>query len=372
MIQGVYIHIPFCVQKCLYCDFASWSGRGELEEAYVDKLCAEIKERAQENPVAANATIYFGGGTPSLLRLESLKRIIDTLKTYNIWQSPIEVTLELNPGTADLSKMLTYREFGIDRLSIGVQSLCNEELKIIGRIHTAEEALQTIRDAQKVGFKRISADLIRALPGQSLVTYKQSLQRLASTGIEHLSVYDLLVEEDTPLSKLLKSGKLILPEEDEADAMYEVTQPILQQFGLEHYEISNFAMSGQESKHNLVYWHYQPYLALGSSACSFDGKMRRTNAPTIEEYLADKAPLFEKITEQMLLAEYLFMGLRTKRGIDLKKTREIFGVDVWKKYGNELEVFRQGEMLVYAQQEDHIYLTEYGFKFSNQIFEVFL
>ena len=243
-IQAIYVHAPFCVQKCLYCDFASYACRDiSMMERYVDAVCKEIATGgAVRLPVNPNATIYFGGGTPSTLPIECIAKIVGALKEYKYWQASAEATIEVNPGTADLERFKALRILGFDRISFGVQSLNDSELKTIGRIHSAREALQAIAWAKEAGFTRISADLIYALPGQTLESLRQTLEELVATGIEHISVYGLILEEGTPLEKLVREGKLTLPDEDTAADMYELVQDFLREQGFERYEISNYVL----------------------------------------------------------------------------------------------------------------------------------
>jgi oxygen-independent coproporphyrinogen-3 oxidase len=228
-------------------------------------------------PINPNATIYFGGGTPSTLPIECVSEIVGALKNHKYWQEPAEATIEVNPGTADLEKLKALRYLGFDRISFGVQSLNDVELKTIGRIHSAQEALQAIAWAKEAGFNRISADLIYGLPGQTLTSLRKTLEELTATGIEHVSVYGLIVEEGTPLAKLVDEGKLVLPEEDIAADMYEFVQSFLKEQGFERYEISNYAKKGQYSKHNLVYWKYEPYAAFGAAAEDREGRAGEGN-----------------------------------------------------------------------------------------------
>lgn len=243
--QALYLHIPFCVQKCLYCDFASYAGFGEqAKRDYTDAVCREIALRASEaDKMAANASIYFGGGTPSVLPTECIVKIVNALKRYGFWQQPCEATIEVNPGTADLAKLQTLRQLGFDRISFGVQSLQDNELRAIGRIHNAQQALEALALARKAGFARVSADLIYGLPSQTLTSLQDTLERLTDTGIEHISVYGLIVEEGTPLASLVDKGRgrITLPDEDTAADMYELVQSFLRERGFERYEISNYA-----------------------------------------------------------------------------------------------------------------------------------
>lgn len=370
--QGIYIHIPFCMQKCLYCDFASFANKSGLMHQYALAMVEEIRRRAGEMPISERATVFFGGGTPSLLPIDDLKMIINALEEMELWREPAEVTMEMNPGTVDFSKLCQYREMGIDRVSFGVQSLNDEELKTIGRLHTAREALHAIEQASKAGFKRISADLIYGLPLQTLATFKDTLATIVASAISHLSVYGLTVEEGTPLAAMLAKGSLMLPSEEEAERMYDHTISYLEEHGLHRYEISNFARTGQESLHNLVYWHYLPYYGFGSSACSYNGKQRMTNVADIESYIRGAAPTIEQLSARTSLAEFMFLGLRKTEGINLSVAKERFGVDIMAMFGQEIEKYINKEMLSFDQAENTLKLTKLGMKFGNEIFELFL
>lgn len=371
-IQGIYIHIPFCMQKCLYCDFASFAGKSKLMHQYALTLADEIRRRAGEMPISKRATVFFGGGTPSLLPIDDLKMIINVLKETELWREPAEVTMEMNPGTVDFAKLCQYREMGIDRVSFGVQSLNDNELKTIGRLHTASEALKVIEQASKAGFERISADLIYGLPSQTLATFKDTLATIVDSAISHLSVYGLTVEEETQLAAMLAKGSLVLPSEEEAEMMYDHNIRYLEEHGLYRYEISNFARAGQESLHNLVYWHYLPYYGFGSSACSYNGKQRMTNVADIESYIRGAVPNIEQLPARTSLAEFMFLGLRTTEGINLSIAKERFGVDVMAMFGQEIEKYINKEMLSFDPAANNLKLTKLGMKFGNEIFELFL
>lgn len=384
--QAIYVHIPFCKQKCLYCDFASYACFGEREmRTYTDVLCHEIEVRAEEaSNVAFGATIYFGGGTPSVLPTDCLERIVSMLKSCGFWQKPAEATIEVNPGTADVNKLKRLREAGFDRISFGVQSLQDAELKTIGRIHSAQEALEAIDMARTAGFRRISCDLIYGLPGQSLASLADTLQRLLATGIEHISVYGLIVEEGTPLERLVSAGKLTLPDEDIAADMYELVQRLLAEAGFERYEISNYAKNGQYSRHNTVYWQYHPYIAFGAAACGMEKALRRTAASTVPEYIAAAQALTsgnwrtselytsESLTLQQQLEEFMFMGLRRAAGADLAEARTRFGVDVWQRYQKELAPYIAQGLVGYEVAAERLYLTPAGMELGNQIFAIFI
>ena len=384
--QAIYVHIPFCKQKCLYCDFASYACFGEREmRTYTDALCHEIEVRAEEaSNVAFGATIYFGGGTPSVLPTDCLERIVSMLKSCGFWQKPAEATIEVNPGTADVNKLKRLREAGFDRISFGVQSLQDKELRAIGRIHNAEEALIAIDMARTAGFRRISCDLIYGLPGQSLASLKDTICRLTKTGIEHMSVYGLIVEEGTPLERLVNSGQMVLPDEDIAADMYELVQRLLAEAGFERYEISNYAKNGQYSRHNTVYWQYHPYIAFGAAACGMEKALRRTAASTVPEYIAAAQALTsgnwrtselytsESLTLQQQLEEFMFMGLRRAAGADLAEARTRFGVDVWQRYQKELAPYIAQGLVGYEAAAERLYLTPAGMELGNQIFAIFV
>ena len=391
--QAVYVHIPFCRQKCLYCDFASYAGCSEQQMTdYAEAVCAEIAGRAAEGKnVAEKATIYFGGGTPSTLPTNSLAKIVHSLKAAGFWRNPAEATIEVNPGTADLEKLCFYRNLGFDRISFGVQSLNDTELKTIGRIHSAADALEALELARRAGFKRISADLIYGLPGQTLASLKGTLEQLLETGLEHMSVYGLIVEEGTPLEHLVESGKLVLPDEDTSADMYELVQAMLKKSGFQRYEISNYAKNKQCSRHNLVYWQYHPYAAFGAAAAGFDGMVRRSATEEVLPYIKEVDALYgsertekerqaaytrlymeEELTNEELFGEYMFMGLRRAQGADLKEAQERFGVNVWGRYEKQLQPLIEHQLLVYDKENAYLRLTESGMAVGNQIFEIFL
>ena len=384
--HAVYVHIPFCKQKCLYCDFASYACFGEEEmRAYTEALCHEIEVRVEEaSKVAAGATVYFGGGTPSVLPIDCLEQIVATLKACGFWQESAEATIEVNPGTADLTKLQRLRAAGFDRISFGVQSLQDAELRGIGRIHSAQEALAAIDMARAADFGRISCDLIYGLPGQTLASLENTVSRLIQTGIEHMSVYGLIVEEGTPLERLVSSGKILLPEEDTAADMYELVQSLLAKAGFERYEISNYAKNGQYSRHNTVYWQYHPYVAFGAAACGMEDNCRRTAIGTVPEYIAAAKALtpatwrtselydIEELIPAQQLEEFMFMGLRRSVGANLAEARARFGVDVWQRYQTQLAPFLERDYVRYDAVTERLYLTAKGMGIGNQIFTIFI
>lgn len=378
-VQGIYVHIPFCVQKCLYCDFTSFACYDEaFKQSYAEAVCREIAECSKKLPaIAPQATIYFGGGTPSVLPVDLLAQITEALKKYGFWQNPAEATIEVNPGTANLVKLKKLRELGFDRISFGVQSLQDNELRAIGRIHTAVEALEAIRMAQEAGFDRINADLIYGLPGQTMESLHSTLQQLAATGIEHMSVYGLIVEEGTPLAALVDKGQIVLPDEDTCADMYEFVQSFLAQQGFKRYEISNYAKQNGQSRHNLVYWQYLPYAAFGAAACGFDGKVRKSVLSDVSKYVADAlqgtfAYEEEQLSPAEQLSEFMFMNLRKTDGADLRAARERFGVDIYAKYEEQLKDFAARGLVEYDNCTEILKLTASGMELGNQVFEIFV
>lgn len=378
-VQGIYVHIPFCVQKCLYCDFTSFACYDdEFKNRYAHTVVKEIEQKSSKSIcVNEKATIYFGGGTPSVMPLDDISIIVQSLKQHGFWRNPAEAVIEVNPGTADLRKLIGLRELGFDRISFGIQSLNNNELKQIGRIHTSEEALNAVEMARQAGFKRINADIMYGLPGQNMASLKNTLQQITATGIEHISVYGLILEEETPLAKMVEQDKMILPDEDLCADMYEFVQSFLRAEGFTRYEISNYAKNEQYSKHNLVYWHYYPYLAFGAAACGFNGKKRFTGTMDVKKYVEQGlqgsfAYVEEELSVSDMLGEFMFMNLRKQSGANLYEAQERFGVDVYSEYKKEIDNFIAQGLLNYDRQTKVLSLTENGMEVGNQIFEIFV
>lgn len=369
--QALYVHIPFCVHKCAYCDFASYQIYNDhIMTDYARRLVEEISAWTPALPVSPTATVYFGGGTPSVLPLEDLAAIVTALKERGFWQHPAEATLEANPGTVDRERLRFYRQLGFDRLSLGIQSFQPGELAAMGRIHTAEQAEEAIALAREAGFRRISGDLIYGYPGQTVETVRDSLERLLDTGVDHVSVYGLTVEEGTLLAKQVREGKALLPSEDASGTMYDFLMEALPQAGYHRYEISNFARPGQESRHNQVYWHYDPYMAFGAAACRFDGKIRETNPRNLQAYLQGAPPEREILTCEDRRAELVFMNLRTVKGLSLEEFTQRTAEDFFHIYEEGFTHCRKQGWI--TREGDRIRLTEQGMRYGNLAFEEFL
>lgn len=371
----LYIHIPFCVKKCAYCDFLSRSASDQQIEEYVQALIEEIryyKEVAKKYEVS---TVFLGGGTPSLLTEEQMKVLMEVLgQTFFIRQNA-EITMEANPGTVTVEKLRAYQKAGINRISFGLQSVDNEELKMLGRIHTYEEFLESYDAARKAGFPNINVDLISAIPKQTVRSWEQTLQTIISLQPEHISAYSLIVEEGTPFAKLYGEGcelEHLLPSEEEERRMYERTEELLQEAGYHRYEISNYAKEGYECQHNLGYWERKEYLGLGLGASSLIEETRFHNTETMEEYLRDaKNPILlrkeqEKLEQQEQMEEFVFLGLRKMRGIQEERFTETFGKEIWDCYGKNLErVIKEGLL---EREEGALRLTRKGIDVSNYVF----
>ncbi len=338
---GIYIHVPFCRSKCYYCDFCSRTRADEETKAlYVKALCREIEDVAkrigEERPI--DDTVYFGGGTPTLLSPEQFGAILDTVcREFGI-ESGAEITAETNPKTADHEKLKNMHSVGINRLSIGMQSVHDNELRALGRIHTHTDFEKTFFEAREAGFDNISADLMYGIPEQSINSFESSIETLARLDPEHISSYSLTVEEGTPFHK--RRDTLILPDEDTVSEMYLMMGEILSAHGYEKYEISNFAHKGYESRHNLKYWQREEYLGFGPAAHSFYGGIRFAHSRDIEGYLRGENIIesSDTVAGGEAMDEYVMLGMRLSRGIDIVEFKRLFGVDFNERYGS---VFRR-------------------------------
>lgn len=374
MIQAIYIHIPFCLKKCFYCDFPSFTYKEEeLIEQYVQSLICEIN--STKINLEEGATLYFGGGTPSLLSLTQLESIFSALLN-NGW-SFSEVSLEANPGTVSKDKLRGFKEIGINRLSFGVQSFNNKLLRNIGRIHNREEAIQAILWAQEAGFKNINIDLMNSLPKQSIYDVYEDLLLAIELEPTHVSAYALKIEENTIFYKLAAGDDNFQPNDLIQERMYDLIPRVLENNGFKRYEISNFAKPNYECRHNKVYWHYQNYFAFGLGACSFYGRKRETNTFVLEEYLTLKKSLHntirevENITAADYQSEYIFMNLRLVEGLNCITYANKFSEDLLVKYSEIIERHLKAGLLFFPEK-NILALTERGFKYSNIVFRDFI
>lgn len=374
----LYLHFPFCVKKCRYCDFLSGPYPREIQREYLKALLKEIRRRCGELSGRPVSSVFLGGGTPSLLEPEEVDAVLRECRKILPMREDAEITMECNPGTADSRKLHGYREAGVNRLSIGLQSPREEELRLLGRIHTWEQFLETYRLARKAGFGNVNIDLMSALPGQNLKKWQENLSRVLSLDPlpEHLSVYSLILEDGTELFEMERKGMLCgdlaLPSEDEDREMYHATAGILKKYGYEQYEISNYARPGYACRHNCGYWTRREYLGLGVGAASLLGEKRFCNERDIRKYIKDPfAGRQEEVLERKdVVEEFMFLGLRMLEGVGRKEFRERFGKSMDEVYG---EVIRKncGDGLL-RDDGERIRLTERGLDLANYVMARFL
>ena len=384
---GIYVHIPFCKRKCRYCDFKSYEDKEELIENYIKYLKYELAQVGDGNSMDSKEgydklaivnTIYIGGGTPSFIDSKYIVEIINTIKEHYTLNTDVEITIEVNPGTVTKEKLQDYIKCGINRLSIGLQSTKESLLKQLGRIHSLAEFEQTYQMARKVGFKNINIDLMIGLPNQTLEDVIDSINKVLKYNAEHVSVYSLIVEENTPLYDDIQSKKLILPEEDLERSMYYKVKEMLEENGYIHYEISNFAKPNFESKHNLACWSQEEYIGIGVSAHSYTNNVRYSNIDSIEEYIKnfetnneiDNFIFHEKQNKESQMQEYMLLGLRKLKGVQIQNFKNKFGENPIYLYHKELEKLAKQDLI--EVDGDNIRLTKKGLDFANLVWEEFV
>ena len=379
---AIYIHIPFCVRKCLYCDFLSAPASDETKEQYVQALCREIREERKSYVNYKIETIFLGGGTPSLLSGEQLDRILGTVFDAYQVADDCEISMEVNPGTVTKEKLKAYKRAGVNRLSIGMQSAVEEELQSLGRIHSSEDAFDTYDLAVKTGFNNINIDLMSAIPGQTKESWKESLKRILDLepAPAHVSAYSLIIEEGTPFFENTPT----LPDEDTEREMYKITNDILSEAGYLRYEISNYAKPGFACRHNCTYWERGSYAGFGIGAASLVEQVRFSNTRNLKDYLGKylkNATVAIKENRQELsveeqMEEFMFLGLRMMRGVSAGKFSDLFGKTIEQVYPGIVEKYcRQGLLQKIPEQgsgEVRIALTERGIDVSNVIMADFL
>lgn len=377
MSAGIYIHIPFCKSRCSYCDFATDIYRSnDAVERYISSLCSEITnyELSIKKPFD---TIYFGGGTPSLLSADQLESILDSIyKKFSI-DEKIEFTLEMNPATVSIEKLRDFKSLGVSRASFGVQTFDDRALKILARGHDSMDARKTFELLRRAGFENVSFDLIGGLPNQTLTDWEKNLDEALKLDPEHLSLYLLEIHEGTPLAEQIRSERQPMPDEDLAGEMYEMMCEKVSEKNFEQYEISNFAKKNFESKHNNKYWLLEPIYGFGVSAHSFDGeKTRRSNERDTLRYVeaieAGASPVAEEnvLTEEEISAEAAFLGLRLAKGLDLRRHEKNFGINLEEKFSEEFRDFEKAGLIEISGGS--LRLTRRGFVYSNEIFALFV
>ena len=381
---GIYIHIPFCVRRCPYCGFYSNACGGEDHseeiETYFDILKRELGFRKRNmGSYYYVDSIYFGGGTPSLVEPSLIYDMIEDVAAQFKVSDDCEVSMEANPGTVDKSRLEAYRDAGVNRLSLGVQSLNDGVLKTLGRIHDAKAARRAFDDARAAGFDNISVDLMFGVPGQTEDIWEETVREAASMLPEHVSFYSLQIEEGTKFYNDYKMGDMVPVTDEEDRQMYHAAIRILREYGCEQYEISNAALPGRECRHNLKYWTFCDYLGIGASASSFTDGVRRTNPGERYREYADAGFPEDKLVENHVnsdfdnASDYMITGLRLAEGIDTVDFRNRFGKSVWDMFPEaKIELsgfFNSGDL---AEREDHLYITEKGFDISNRIMTCFV
>ncbi len=374
---GIYIHIPFCKQKCFYCDFCSFANKNEMQGKYVETVINEIKNITHKEKYTVT-TIYLGGGTPSILNPDYIKSILQEIKSSFEILDDAEITIEINPGTVNEEKLKKYKEYGINRLSIGLQSANDKILKKIGRIHDYKQFEETFFYARKCGFKNINVDLMIGLPTQAVEDVKQTLEKIIQKNPEHISVYSLIIEEGTIIEKLINENKLQLPDEETERIMYWTVVNELKENGYNQYEISNFSKKTYESKHNTNCWKQKQYIGLGTSAHSYLNKKRYSNTNNIEEYIKNiqenniskNITIHEEQTEESTMNEYMLLGLRMIQGININEFKQKFKIDPTIKYKEILEKLQKENLIQITKTS--IKLTKQGIDFGNIVWEEFI
>ena len=372
----LYVHIPFCIRKCAYCDFVSGPGTKAMQKEYEEALLAEI-DAAEETAEREVISVFFGGGTPSAVDAGMLARVMEKLRSKYVFSEDAEITLEANPGTLDVEKLKCYRKSGFNRISIGCQSVHDEELRRLGRIHTFAEFQESFALARDAGFTNINVDLMSGLPGQSEKKWEESLRTIAELSPEHISAYSLIVEPGTPFAE----QELELPDEETEREMYARTAEILAEYGFLQYEISNYAKKGRACRHNIGYWNRTDYLGIGLGASSLIDPMRWKMTSDLSDYLecgknqGDFANLREevqtlRVSERM--EEFMFLGLRLTKGIELQTFEHQFGKSFWDVYQDAANKLFSEQLLCLDESKKNLRLTDYGVDVSNYALAEFL
>lgn len=375
----LYIHIPFCVKKCSYCDFLSAPATEQTKEAYMAALFAEIGGRAKDYKDRIVTSVFIGGGTPSLLSADTIRQLMEHIRKGFSLASDAEITMEVNPGTVTAEKLTAFYAAGINRLSIGMQSAQEQELKILGRIHDFDGFCQVYLEAVEAGFTNINVDVMSGLPGQTLVSYKDTLEKVLRLEPmpQHISAYSLIVEEGTTFAAMADRGELPLPEEDTERAMYEETIEVLAGYGFHRYEISNYALDGYECRHNVGYWIRRDYLGFGIGAASLIGNVRFQNGRDLNAYLAHPLACREEqqsLTTQEQMEETMFLGLRLIRGVSYPEFARCYGQTLEEVYGEVISRNVADGLLTVREDETgrRLMLTGRGLDVSNYVMAQFL
>lgn len=369
---SLYIHIPFCKQKCFYCDFPSFAGKEELREDYINALVKDLKNKCKDYLIK---TIFIGGGTPSYLEVNEIEKLLSAVNELNL-KDDLEFSMECNPGTLKKEKLEVMKKGGINRISFGLQSCDNKLLKQIGRIHTFEEFLENYYLAREEGFDNINVDLMYGLPNQSVENLKDTLEKICKIKPEHISAYSLIIEEDTAFYTLYERDKLLLPSEDDEREMDVLTKKILIENGYNQYEISNYSLKGKECEHNKVYWTLGEYIGIGTACSSYTDGYRLENINNIKEYIK-KINLGEEVVIEKHknsikddMEEFVFMGLRMRVGIDIDRFKNEFNKPIESIYGIVIDKnIKRGLLEI---MDNRMFLTEKGMELSNDVMSDFI
>ncbi len=363
---GIYIHVPFCLQKCLYCDFCSFAGRGsEMISEYVSALCREIEFMSQRCRGYSVDTIYFGGGTPTLMSARDFERVFGALVSSFLIESGCEISTECNPATADREYLRDIRSLGVNRLSIGLQSANENELAALGRIHSCSDFVDIYKDARAAGFENISADLMYGIPLQTAESFGRTLRLVTDLSPEHISAYGLKIEDGTPFGKM--NGDLLLPDEDTEYGMYMMCTEYLAERGYAKYEISNFSRQGRESRHNIKYWRGEPYLGFGVSAHSYFEGVRYANSRDLDGYISGEDITEERrrISPSERVTEYVMLRMRMSDGVSRSEFSELFAESFDERYGDALGRYIDAGYVI--SEGDRVFFSDGGFFISNYI-----
>lgn len=376
----LYIHIPFCTRKCAYCDFLSGPASELVQHSYVEQLIEEIKVQSSYYQGYDVKTIFIGGGTPSILKEEDMSRIMEQVFLVFAVAADAEVTIEVNPGAVNQKKLEAYIACGINRISIGLQSADEQELKNLGRIHTFEDFLKTYQRVRQAGFRNVSVDLMSALPGQTLVSWKNTLKKVVMLKPEHISAYSLIIEEGTPFYEQYHGRPNLLPDEEEEREIYYATKSYLIGQGYERYEISNYAKPGFVCRHNIGYWSGVEYLGLGLGASSYIQRFRFHNESDLEKYksihmTSPKADEqlhldIQELSVQERMEEFMFLGLRMSEGVSGSEFMSRFGQNMWNVYGEVLQRLEKDGLI--EVNSPWVRLTDFGVDISNYVLSEFL
>lgn len=369
-MNSLYIHIPFCLSKCLYCSFISYAAQESIHDRYVDALLQEIEKASQEKN-GCLTTIFMGGGTPTVLSPENLCRLISTIHRCFSIDRDVEFSIEANPESSDLKMLKSLRHQGVNRISFGVQSFIDEQLERLGRVHTSVMAEKAILSAYEVGFSNINVDLMYALPGQGVGQHRQNLEKAFALPITHVSIYELTIEENTPFAQKLKTGELDLPNDEEIVAMDRVTTRLCEEAGFDRYEISNYAKNGLVCRHNVKYWRNEEYYGMGAAAVSYlDGKRMKNDIDPLAycrkiEAGGSAVQESEQLSTERSFRESVVIGLRLIEGVSINNLLQRYGIDIIEFYGKTLQKLKRDGLLDW--NETHLFLTDYGLRYANRV-----